>query len=1087
MHIAAYIEELERKFRAGFATEHTYRAALEALLGAAFAPADIINEPRQIACGAPDFLVARGGVTLGYVETKNLGEDLDDKKHAAQLKRYRDALDNLIFTDYLEFRWYKNGELAATVRLAELVDGHIRPDKKSFAGLRTLLQNFAAYDGRTIATADDLAERMAMKTRLLSRAITESLHDDVKNMERQTDDRALPGEFSAVKNILLQDLKLPLFCDMYAQTIAYGMLAARLRDAAPEDFTRQKAVELIPHSNPFLRKFFQNIVFDLDHRTRWIADDLANIFRATEVGELMKDFGKATHRTDPFLHFYETFLKQYDARMRKSRGVYYTPAPAVDFIVRAVDDILSTDFKLERGLANTGKTEIELTPPDTAKTSADEPPEKITAWVHKVQILDPAAGTGTFLAAIVRHIHENYFVAQRGVWRESARDDLIPRLHGFEIIMTAYVVAHIKLAMLLRETGAEVQDRRLQIYLTNSLQDHRGGPQESLFAQWLLQEAEGAKRIKRDLPVMVVIGNPPYAVESSNKGEWIVKLLKQYKQEPGGGKLQERNAKMLNDDYVKFIRYGQHLVEKTGEGVLAYISNNSFLDGAIFRGMRWNLLNCFNKIYILDLHGNARKQETAPDGGKDENVFDIMQGVSINIFVKTGDARPSQSLAQVFHAEIYGTRAGKFEFLNQHSLRSAKFKQLKPLAPHYFFVPKNFVSRRTYEKGFAVTEIFTNYVAGIDTCRDSITVHFDSVSLKRTVQDFVQLTEAQIAEKYQTRDTRDWSVSRAKKDVQDHIKITSVWQDIAYRPLDIRETFYTGRQCGFCCNPRHSIMQHMLQLKAGLIMQPTLQFNTGLITNRGSSKENGASVFIVDRIADAHIVDNKAYVFPLYIYPEPEDKKTNGDCVAETNGEYADKKKRKPNLDAKIVKKIAARIGLEFTDEKLADEKTFAPIDVLDYIYAVLHSPAYRKKYAEFLKIDFPRAPYPADAQQFRALVKLGGELRGTHLLQTPELQKFTLGYPIPGDHAVTKIKFAPAESDPQHGRVYINAKQYFTEVPIDAWNMRIGGYQPAQKWLKDRKGLNLNTQDVFHYQKIIGALIATRRLMREIDELGIV
>ncbi|MCB0605739.1 MAG: N-6 DNA methylase, partial [Saprospiraceae bacterium] len=407
--------------------------------------------------------------------------------------------------------------------------------------------------------------------------------------------------------------------DVYAQTIAYGMFAARLHDPTLPTFSRQEAAELIPKSNPFLRKLFAYIAGpDIDDRIKWIVDSLVDIFLACNVEEILKNYGKATKMDDPIIHFYETFLSEYDPKLRKARGVWYTPQPVVNFIVRAVDDILKTEFNLPQGLADTSKTKIKV----------DVQGKKVEQEVHRVQILDPATGTGTFLAEAVKHIHKK-FEGQQGIWSNYVENHLLPRLNGFELLMASYAMAHLKLDLLLTETGYKpTTNQRFRVYLTNSLEEHHPDT-GTLFANWLSTEANEANHIKRDTPVMCVIGNPPYSVSSSNKNEWIENLTADYKKN-----LNERNIQPLSDDYIKFLRLGQYYVEKTGEGILAFISNNSFIDGIIHRKMREELMKTFDKIYILDLHGNAKKKETAPDGSIDQNVFDIMQGVSINIFVK---------------------------------------------------------------------------------------------------------------------------------------------------------------------------------------------------------------------------------------------------------------------------------------------------------------------------------------------------------------------------------------------------------------------------------------------------------------------
>ena len=1064
-HIKQYLEQLARHYATGHATEHTYRPALQALLESLIPGVLVTNEPKQIDCGAPDFVLTRNHIPLGYVEAKDIDKNLDDKIHHAQLARYTESLDNLIFTNYREFRLFRNAKRVAAVTIAECRAQRIKPapqNLESFAALTDLLTAFAGYEGQTITTAADLAARMAVKARMMAAVITEALARD--DGEAKTDDRAatmrsaLQGQMHAFRKHLIHDIEPLAFADIYAQTVAYGMFAARLHDPTPATFTRAEAAELIPANNPFLRKFFQHIAgYDLDARIRWIVDDLADVFRAADVGALMQDYGKATQRNDPFLHFYETFLGAYNPKLRKSRGVYYTPEPVVHFIVRAVDEILRTEFDLSQGLADTAKTVIKI---DAQPSAAGGKAAKKTykKEVHRIQILDPATGTGTFLAAIVQQIYARQFSDHKGVWPNYAREELIPRLNGFEVLMASYAMAHTKLEMVLRESGCDLGVERLRIFLTNALEEHHPDT-GSLFSQWLSTEANEANFIKRDTPVMVVLGNPPYAVSSSNKGDWIQNKIADYKKD-----LNERKIN-LDDDYIKFIRYGEHLIGKTGNGTLAYISNNSFLDGVTHRQMRKHLLETFDKIYILDLHGNARRKETAPDGSPDKNVFDIMTGVSINLFVKTGKKKKG-ALANVFHHDLYGERESKYEFLWANNLAQIKFQKLALHAPYYFFVPKDYGLQAEYEKGFSVSDLFDNKNSGVETKRDKLTIAFSEKEIGKVKNDMLKLDEIQIRQKYNLpKDGRDWTIAWAKSDIENNAPQI---KPLLYRPFDIRRTLYTGKTKGFIAYPRDKTMRHFIEGE-----------NIGLITIRNSrSSQTWREVFITNTIASSATpitTLDKNFVFPLYLYPETEQQNLDNQQT------------RKPNLAPNIVKTIAASLGLTFTPEKQTAEKTsdktFAPIDLLDYIYAVLHSPTYREKYKAFLKIDFPRVPYPTDKNKFRQLIKLGGQLRTLHLLENPTLDTLITGYPETGDHIITKPEYKITDPKTRRGNVNINKKQYFTNVPETAWNFHIGGYQPAQKWLKDRKARELTPDDIFHYQKIIVALTETNRLMGEIDK----
>ena len=625
MKTSEYLESVSKRFKSGISKEHAYRSDLEQLIRTLVGGVDVTNEPANVTdCGNPDYVITKKKIPIGYIEAKDIGKDLNSKTYKEQFTRYKNALDNLIITDYIWFQFFDHGKLVFEIRIGKVEENKITPLPKNFSEFEDRIKDFCDFVGQTIKSSNKLAEMMAGKARLLQNILERVVTSD----EEKQENSSLQDQYKSFKNILIHDLKPKEFADIYAQTLAYGMFAARLHDPTLENFTRQEASELLPKTNPFLRKLFGHVAGpDIDQRIKTTVDNLADVFRATDVDGLLKNFGKSTQTEDAIIHFYETFLAKYDPKLRKSRGVWYTPEPVVKFIVRAVDDILKKDFGINKGLADTSKVKIKI-PEEKGKRAREEE-------VHKVQILDPAVGTGTFLAEVIKLIYTNHFENKmEGAWSGYVEDHLIPRLNGFEILMASYAMAHLKLDMLLTEKGYKPQkSQRFNIYLTNSLEEHHKDT-GTLFASWLSAEANEANHIKRDTPVMVVMGNPPYAVSSSNKGEWIAGLIADYKKD-----LNERNIQPLSDDYIKFIRYGHHLIEKNGEGILAYISNNSFIDGIIHRQMRKNLLETFDKAYIIDLHGNSKKKEKHPDGSRDENVFDIMQGVSINIFVKKGATR----------------------------------------------------------------------------------------------------------------------------------------------------------------------------------------------------------------------------------------------------------------------------------------------------------------------------------------------------------------------------------------------------------------------------------------------------------------
>ena len=1047
--ISTYIDRINHRYRLGNATEHTFRGDLAQLIESIVPDITATNEPKRQSCGAPDYILTKKNIPIGFIEAKDIGDkDLDGLKKTGnkeQFDRYKASLNNLIFTDYLNFHIYQDGVFITKIAIAEVTGNHIRALPENFTVFENLIKNFCTHIGQTIKSPKKLAEMMAAKARLLSDVIEKALTSDEDSFE----DSTLKDQKQAFKQILIHDITPKGFADVYAQTIAYGMFAARLHDPTLPTFSRQEAAELIPKTNPFLRKLFGYIAGpDIDDRIKWIVDSLVDVFLHCNVHEILKNYGRSTKMEDPIIHFYETFLSEYDPKLRKARGVWYTPAPVVNFIVRAVDDILKTEFGLSQGLADTSKTTIEVEATGTAITKGKAKGKRITETkeVHKVQILDPATGTGTFLAEVVKHIHQK-FAGQQGIWSNYVESHLLPRLNGFELLMASYAMAHLQLDLLLTDTGYKPkQAQRLRVYLTNSLEESHPDT-GTLFANWLSSEANEANHIKRDTPVMCVIGNPPYSVSSSNKSDWIQSLIADYKKN-----LNERKIN-LDDDYIKFIRYGQHFIDKNGEGILAYISNNSFIDGITHRQMRHELLKSFDKIYIIDLHGNSKKRETAPDGGIDQNVFDIMQGVSINLFVKTGKKKKDE-LGKVFHYDLYGKREQKYDFLKENDLSTIKLQKIPYDFQNYFFVPKDFANDEKYNTGFKIDELFKYSNSGLQTKNDSLTIHFSQIGVENVLYDLKTLNSLELRQKYNIqKDGRDWTIDLAKKDITES---KGVFFEIQYKPFDFRKSYYTGNSKGFIAYPRKELTDHILK-----------EDNLALATMRQIAGTKQTCVVMLTKTVMTdramYSTNGTPYLFPLYLYND------------NIQSDLEEQPIRSPNLNREIVDKIAKTISLTFTDEKENINGTFAPIDILDYIYAVLHSPNYRESYKEFLKIDFPRVPYPKDAKTFLELGKLGAELRKLHLLESPKVEQYITQYPIDGDNIVTK----PIYKD---GQVWINDTQYFNHVPEIAWHFYIGGYQPAQKWLKDRKDRALDFEDILHYQKIIVALTETNRIMQEID-----
>jgi type I restriction-modification system DNA methylase subunit len=1080
LDIHGYLGQIRALAGSGQATEHSYRPALEGLFKSIDDKLTVINEPKQSAVGAPDFVFARNGVSIGWCEAKDLNKDITrfgaGDYSREQKERYKKGLPNLIYTNGTDFEFIREGEVTALVSIADLIPT-LPPRPEEFPRLELMLKDFSAQTPISIKSAKQLAQMMAGKSMIIKDIMCKAFIAD-KESGVETE---LTEQYEGFKKSLIHDITVPDFADVYAETIAYGLFAARLHDVSLDSFNRAEALELLPKSNPFLRNLFVYIAGNnLDDRLRRTIDDLCDVFRASDVAALMQDFGKFTARNDPFLHFYETFLAEYNPAKRKARGVWYTPEPVVNFIVRAVDDVLKTEFNLPRGIADTSKIQIDWdTGQNDRKTGK---PLTIKKDVHRVQILDPATGTGTFLAEAIKQIEKQVKDIAPGMWSGYVEENLIPRLHGFELLMASYAMCHMKLDMMLTELGYKpsASPPRLGVYLTNSLEEGERVEQTLPFSRWLSEEAKGANIIKRDTPIMCVIGNPPYAVSSSNNSPFIEGLVRDYK-----NGLNERNIQPLSDDYIKFLRFSQHLIDKNSHGVLGFITNNSYLDGLIHRTMRKSLLDSFSSIYIVDLHGSTKRKEVAPDGSPDVNVFDIQQGVSIIIAVKNADKQGDTPVVR--HLDLWGSRASKNESLFSLELNTA-FASLKATEPNWYFVPKDFQSQDVYEQCFSVKDLMPLMSSGIKTHKDDFAVAIDSAVLEERIEDARGLSEEILREKYRLgNDVRDWKVSLAQQDVRTNFSSEKICK-YNYRPFDARWTFLSGKTKGFLSYPRTEVMFH-LQAKDNLAFNLCRQlsgsfFAHGLVSN-----------VPIDLNSLSLQTKEQSYCAPLYLYPE--------EGTFETE--------RRVNFDPKIYAEIRERAGLSGVD---GDE-----LKVFDYIYGVLHSPDYRATYAQFLKIDFPRIPYPASPEVFAHVAEKGGQLRRLHLMEDAIIG--ATPYPFSGareggdEDVVEKPAFAlsssPSTSDgegdraqrgggappsvagatatspsqvdgeEQVGRVMINPDQYFDNVPALAWEFHIGGYQPAQKWLKDRKGRALSFDDVLHYQKIIKILTETDRIMKEI------
>jgi type I restriction-modification system DNA methylase subunit len=1116
MDIGKYLDEVRRQYDSGHATEHSYRPALKTLFDSIDPALTVINEPKKSEGGMPDFLFNRGEVPFGWAEAKDIDKDVIRLKGYSieQRKRYEAAYPNLIYTNGVDFEFIREGESVHFVSIADFLMG-LQPVPERFEELERQLRLFAEQKPISIRSAAKLAEMMAAKAAIIKDEIGIALADDPEFRS------GLGGQFKSFKANLLPALEPDEFADIYAETITYGMFAARFHDDDLSTFSRQEALEKLPASNPFLKGLFEYIAGpQLPKRLEYIVDDLVQVMRASDPHSLFRDFGKFTARNDPFVHFYEDFLAAYNPKKRKSRGVWYTPEPVVDFIVRAVDDMLRTEFGLADGLADTSKVTVDW------DTGQNDPrtgkPRTIRKDVHKVQILDPATGTGTFLAKAVQLISDRVKARAPGKWSSYVEEDLLPRLHGFELLMASYAMCHMKLDMMLTETGYKPSPKppRLSVWLTNALEPAEREVKD-LFFQPLAEEARGASEVKRQTPIMCVIGNPPYSGESANKGDHIMALMESYKKEPGGKeRLNERNPKWINDDYVKFIRMAENLIARNPSGgVLGFITNHGYLDNPTFRGMRWHLLRTFDKIWVLDLHGNAKKKEVSPDGSPDKNVFDIQQGVALIIGVRK--ETESGELAKVWHGDLWGSRQAKNYALWDGTPQSACGEKLPNKPDLYPFVLRDYTRQTEYDVGFQIPELFELGSLGFQTHRDDFAIAATKSALLERLSAFSSgKSDFELQQSYGLKDNRDWKISDARKRASSIVDPDRLISTCLYRPFDVRPCILDVVAMDY---PRDEINVHIDK-------NP----NLSLCIPRQLAFSGYHHVLVTDRPAESCAISTKTKeqnrIFLLYRYPAEAGQR---DAFTATT--------RTANLDPKLYAAICKAAGIDPADqagplppspsgegtgvgdvsapspdmpppnpspegEGLADfraatgEARPSEVKVFDYIYGVLHSPAYRETFAEFLKIDFPRIPYPPSPQVFRHVSEKGEQLRRLHLMEPAAIGDTPYRYEGEGDDVVAsgfpKFEAARRASDPSprspdgespspargEGRVYINKDQYFDGVPRVAWEFHIGGYQPAQKWLKDRRGRALSWDDIGHYQRIVKILVETDRIMRAIE-----
>ncbi len=1030
-----YLARLTAVAAQGDAREESFYAPLADLV-TAWAGATRIEDvhvttlPKATEAGNPDFRVWDGRQhIIGYIEAKAPAvENLEPVAESEQLRRYRATFPNLILTNFFEFRLYRHGALVATARLARpFVATRLgaRPPLEQADELQALLQQFFAFSLPRAYTAEELAVALAVRTRFL--------RDQVVAQELAEEEKAarghLLGFYEAFRKHLIAGLTLDSFADLYAQTLAYGLFAARVRAGA--EFNRRTAFASIPPTIGILRDLFQFVSLgDLPPQLEWIVDDLAEVLAVADVKGILHQFFHEGKGADPIVHFYETFLAQYDPEERERRGVYYTPEPVVSYIVRSLHQILKDKFGRADGLASPGVT-----------------------------LLDPAAGTMTFVAKAAQVAVEE-FVSKYGEAgrREFIRDHILKNFYAFELMMAPYAVGHLKMGFFLEELGYTLApDERFKLYLTNTLEmEELAESQLPGFAS-LAHESHQAGEVKRDVPILVILGNPPYFGHSANKGPWIRKLIDDYKR-VDGKPLGEKNPKWLQDDYVKFLRFAEWKIAQAGQGVVGMITNHGYLDNPTFRGMRQHLMTTFDEIYVLDLHGSSLKKEICPDGSPDENVFEIRPGVAIVFLIKRSAGARPRSPSRVSHADLWGRREEKYAWLQGHDWKTTDWREIGPVSEFYLFTPRDADLFEQYSRYVKVTDIFPVSSVGIVTARDSLTVHWTPKDVWTTVVNFSRMDPELAREAYKLgKDARDWKVTLAQEDLRQSGPDRRHIVPLLYRPFDVRFTYYTGRSRGFLCMPRSEVMSHMATGK-----------NIALITSRLTKGESFRHAQVTRHITEVICMSpktsNNGFVFPLYLWPDGDRRDL---LTAHEPSE------RRPNLNPELVAALVNAHGREPSPE-----------EIFHYVYAVLYAPTYREKYAEFLRLDFPRIPFTSDPELFKKIAELGERLVELHLLRSPELDPPLARFQGEGDGKVIVSGKKGIRYDAEQERVYINQGQYFAPVPPEVWEYPIGGYQVCHKWLKDRKDRTLTLDDIRTYCRITTALSKTIETQFAIDKL---
>jgi len=1005
--LITYFKEIHHIYVEGDFREESFYPSLKVLVEKCSIllnnPVEALESPKKTEAGLPDFRIKRNTEIIGYIEAKPPDTNLQETESSEQLKRYRDSFKNLILTNFLEFRLYRDGDLIDKVEVTDPFSlqtfGHPLISEKEDPFI-ALLEKFLFFSIPKIKTSSDLSIELAKRTRFLKHTVQEELLN--KNEE-------IVKFYEAFQEELIEGLTKERFADLYAQTITYGLFAARMK--VQNEFKKELAWKFIPESLPLLKEIFYSFTGPhFPESLSWIVDDITQVLKKADIDSILQEFKTTKWDEDPVIHFYETFLATYNPQERERLGVYYTPLPVVSYIVRSIHKILKDKFGKVEGLAT-----------------------------MDVTLLDPAAGTLTFVVQAIKQVQKELEERNKsGLVRSYIKEHILPHFHAFEILMAPYTIGHFKVSMVLEELGYRFEaGERFKLYLTNTLEMKE--PKQMSFLINLAREGREAKRVKKEVPILVVLGNPPYSFRSI-KTKFTDELLQDYKKDVRD----EKKYGVLEDDYIKFIRFAHWKIEQIKKGIIGFITNNSYLSGVIHRGMRRKLLETFDEIYILNLHGSSRIGEKTPEGNKDENVFDIQQGVAIALFLKYKGLSNKKKLAEIFYVDLWGLRGEKYDYLMKNDIKSTKWQEIKPIAPYYFFVPTKFALKEKYDRFWKITEVFKIGGSGIITRRDRLAVAFTRDELINKMLMFANfdLSESIVSEIFGISDTAEWSLCKAREKVK-HERVKELIREYHYRPLDYRYLYYSSSIISRTCKRW---------------MKYLWGENLSLLTTRIIPNNEEKSAFISNIIGDIHTISGQTYFFPLYLEESEE----------QIFIEKTPRRKRISNFADGFLKALQESLG-----------ENPSPEMIFNYIYAVLYSHIYRKRYQEFLKIDFPRIPLPPNREIFEELSNLGKELVDLHLLKHSHLNETEIGFPEAGSNTVEKLYYT---GDNQ--RVYINKNQYFEGITKEVWEYRIGAYQVMEKYLKDRKGRKLSLNEINHYMKMAKAIRLTIELQGKIDNV---